>query len=362
LAWLTLSDPFVRIAFWIGTGAFAATLLLGAQIVTLRVLLRRRERGTQATIAKWRPILNAALAGIPATSLPVLARREEIDFLKLWLHLYTSLRGDSRAALDAIATELHCARISHRLLASGNRAQQLVGILVLGHLKDKSAYDRLQRSANDPARLVSRHATWALVQIDPVQAAQRMAPYMVTNPDWAVREIVTALQQARAECEPVLLSMIAQVAPQGEVPAAARQFLPHLPRLLQVIEGLRITPPSALMVRLLRDASSDVLIPALRLVADPALRDAVQPHLQHTDWRVRLQAARTFGRIGMRDDLPAMSSLLTDSQWWVRYRTAQAIAALPFLGRGELQRMADEAGDRYASDILRQVIAEGTPG
>jgi hypothetical protein len=160
----------------------------------------------------------------------------------------------------------------------------------------------------------------------------------------------------------MLVSMVSLVAPRDALPAAAAEFLPHLPRVLQVIEGLRITLSSALMVRLLRDGQPDVLIPALRLVADPALREAVQPHLQHTDWRVRLQAARTFGRIGLREDLPAMSGLLTDSQWWVRYRTAQAVAALPFLNRGELQRMADEAGDRYATDILRQVIAEGTPG
>jgi hypothetical protein len=42
----------------------------------------------------------------------------------------------------------------------------------------------------------------------------------------------------------------------------------------------------------------------------------------------------------------------------VRYRAAQALAELPFLGRAGLERMRDEAGDRYAADMLTQVMAE----
>lgn len=341
------SDPFVRAAFWVGSAAFGATLLISLQIVFLRVGLRRRERLGASTVGKWRPVITAAAAGVPPTSLPPLQRDEYVAFIKLWLHFHVSLRGNAAEALNALARSLGCARIARGMLESGDRSQQLLAILVLGRLRDADAYPLLRRFSSHRARTLSMHASWALVQIDPARAAEGMAPDLITDGEWPVREVVTVLQQARSECEPVLLAMAARGAPA------------HLPRLLQVIEGLRIALPASLAASLLDDKDPEILISVLRCIGDPAVRGGVLPLLQHGDWRIRLQAARTLGRIGRRDDLPALTGLLNDSQWWVRYRTAQAIAGLPFLAPGELEAVADNTGDRYASDILRQVMAEG---
>jgi hypothetical protein len=337
----------VRAAFWVGSAAFAATLLISLQIVFLRVGLRRRERGSDATIAKWRPVVTAVAAGVPPASVPALERAEYIAFFKLWLHFHVSLRGNAADSLNGLAATLGCGQIARTMLDAGDRSQQLLAILVLGRMRDREAYPLLRRFAAHRARTLSMHASWALVQIDPAQAAEGMAPDLIINGEWPVREIVTVLQQARTECEPVLLAMAERAQPA------------HLPRLMQVIEGLRIALPAPLVTRLLADSDPEILISVLRCVGDPAVREGVLPLLRHSDWRVRLQAARTLGRIGGREDLPALAGLLNDSQWWVRYRTAQAIAGLPFLAPGELAAVAANTGDRYASDILRQVMAEG---
>lgn len=345
--WLIHSDPFVRAAFWVGSAAFAATLLISLQIVVLRVGLRRRERSAASTIGKWRPVITAVAAGVPPSSIPTLERGEHVAFIKLWLHFHVSLRGNAADALNALARSLDCGSLARGMLDTGDRSQQLLAILMLGRLRDAGAYPLLRRFAAHRARTLSMHASWALVQIDPARAAEGMAPDLITNSEWPVREVVTVLQQARSECEPVLLAM------------AARGQAAHLPRLLQVIEGLRIALPAPLVAALLNDSDPEILISVLRCIGDPSARAGVVPLLAHSDWRVRLQAARTLGRIGGRDDLPALTSLLNDSQWWVRYRTAQAIAGLPFLAPGELEAVAGNTGDRYASDILRQVMAEG---
>lgn len=39
----TLSDPYLVVAFWTGLGAMGATLLLAAQVVRLRIGLRRAQ-------------------------------------------------------------------------------------------------------------------------------------------------------------------------------------------------------------------------------------------------------------------------------------------------------------------------------
>ena len=53
-----------------------------------------------------------------------------------------------------------------------------------------------------------------------------------------------------------------------------------------------------------------------------------------------------------------LESLLDDKEWWVRYRAAQAIASLPFLGPNQLRQIRDRQTDRYAGDMLQQCFAE----
>jgi len=42
----------------------------------------------------------------------------------------------------------------------------------------------------------------------------------------------------------------------------------------------------------------------------------------------------------------------------VRYRAAQSLAALPFHQEEDLERLWAAQSDRYAKDMLRQVLAE----
>ena len=54
--------------------------------------------------------------------------------------------------------------------------------------------------------------------------------------------------------------------------------------------------------------------------------------------------------------------LLADPQWWVRYRTAQALQHLLAGAEGRLAQVRDAQEDRYARDILTQVMAERALG
>jgi hypothetical protein len=50
--------------------------------------------------------------------------------------------------------------------------------------------------------------------------------------------------------------------------------------------------------------------------------------------------------------------MLGDSQWWVRYRAARALAHLPWMDDERLRHIKGTLTDRYARDILHQVMAE----
>ncbi|GAB2854171.1 hypothetical protein GCM10027277_23320 [Pseudoduganella ginsengisoli] len=340
-----LADPILLAAAWTGTGALALTLVIGLYIIVLRDDLRRRRRQEQRVIAVWRPLLNAALAGEPPASLPALAAADRLTFLKLWVRLHQSVRGDASSGLNQVGAALHCGAIARSLLNSGQRARKLLGILALGHLRDRSAWDSLAREAAGEDAATSVHALWALVQIDPAAAAREMAPLLLRRDDWALSQVAKILHDAHAHWTPVLVAAIPQL-PQERLPSA-----------LRLLEGLRATLPAQVLQGLLRGGSVDVLIAVLRMAAVPDMLDLVRSHISHEDWRVRLQAARALGHIGDASDVPRLQGMLCDSQWWVRYRAAQALASLPFLTQADIQAVC-EGADRFGADMMRQVLAE----
>lgn len=322
-------------------------ILLVLQIGWLRTRLLARQRRAAHAIAIWRPVITAILAGMPGARPATLGRSDEVDFLKLWLHFQANLRGEARQALNRLARELDCEAVAMRLLRRGDRGEQLLAVLILGHLGTAGAVEPLRRVADSTDPLLQVHATISLSRIDPQLTARSIAPVLIANTSWPVREVVTALQEARAACEPVLGALLPRTASE------------HLPRLLQVMEGLRVSLPPAELAPLLRHASVEVVVCALRGAASPSLRAAVLALVAHEDWRVRMHAGKALGRLGQRGDIAAMIGLLSDSEWWVRYRTAQALAAMPFLNHDEVRALADQATDRFAGDMLRQVLAEG---
>lgn len=344
-----LADPILQAAAWTGTGALALTLAIGLYIIALRDGLRRRQRQEARVVAVWRPLLNAALAGEPPAELPALAPADRLTFLKLWVRLHQSVRGEASAGLNQVGVALDCGAIAHTLLASGQRARKLLAILALGHMRDRGAWNGLMKEAagDDPATSV--HALWALVQIDPAAAAHALAPLLLQRGDWALSQVAKILQDAHLHWTPVLMAAMPQLPPE------------RVPSALRLLEGLRATLPAPLLQGLLHDGSVDVLIAVLRMAAVPDMLDLVRSHLAHEDWRVRLQAARALGHIGDASDVPRLQAMLADPQWWVRYRAAQALASLPFLTPADIQAVC-EGADRYGADMMRQVLAESELG
>jgi HEAT repeat protein len=284
--------------------------------------------------------------GAPA-QLPPLPARERIAFLRLWVHLHASLRGSATAALNEVGYRVGCDTGARALLQNGNRAERLLAMLVLGYLRDRNGWAALLSQSAQTDSTVSLYAAAALVQIDPNAAAVRLMPSIIGRTDWPLSQVVTILQDARDGCAPLLVAAL---------PALDTV---HLPRVLRIVEGLRLNLPPALHAQLLRHSSTDVIVGALRIAADPTLLPAIRALAAHDDWRIRVQAGKTLGRIGERSDLDILKRLLADAQWWVRYRAAQALVDSPFFTPQERDALAGDASDRFAADMLRQVIAEG---
>jgi hypothetical protein len=346
VATTTIPDPFVAVAFWSGAAALLLTLALSLQIVRLRIGLRRRERHEARAQAKWRPHLLAALVGEAPQALPPLPARERLPLLALWVHLQASLRGDAREALNEIARRLELGVHARTMLARGPRAQQLLAMLVLGHMRERQAWTLLQRHVGLDANALSLTAMWALVQVDPEAAATYMTPLFIEREQWALSHVAGILQQAAEPVGRVLAALLPRL-------DAAR-----LPRALRIAEALRVSLPAGVMKAALRSDAVPVLVAALRGVLAPDTIGEVRALLAHDDWQVRVQAAKALGRIGERGDAERLVALLADTQWWVRYRAAQALVDLPALSPQDFAQLRAALTDRFASDMLAQVLAE----
>jgi HEAT repeat protein len=105
----------------------------------------------------------------------------------------------------------------------------------------------------------------------------------------------------------------------------------------------------------------EVTAAALNALWHPEDAGLARARLGHAQWFVRLAAAKVLGRIGGAADRAALEALLCDPNWWVRYRAAQALARLPGVDRAVLVALRAAQTDRFAADMLGQVLSEAEP-
>jgi HEAT repeats len=344
----TLSDRYLLVAFVTGSVALVLTALLLLLTVALRVNLKRRERRKLQFTAVWRPVLMNALVDPAACKLPVLQARDWLSFLKLWNYLQESLRGEATDNLNLVARRLHADAQARTLLRQGKRAERLIAILTLGHLRDCESRDDLLASAAGRDTIASLNAARALLQIDPMTGVEQLLPLVLARQDWDVARLAHMLGDARAAFGLLLIRSIVSLKP--------RQML----RALQLVNALRLQLPVATLHYLLHRQHQPpaVLVAALRIAHGAAVLPTVRAHLAHSNWRVRTQAIHALSRFGEPADVTLLSAGLGDAEWWVRYAAAQALASLPFLGHEGLAQLQSSITDATARQMLAQVAAE----
>lgn len=343
---LLILDPFMRFAIWSGVISIGLTILITVQIVFLRLSRLHRERRERLFLQRWQPLLQRAIVE-PGVQLPVLAASEHVFLLKLWNHLHESLHSEAKLGLNRIASRLGCFAIAHQMLRGSGRARQLLAILTLGHLRDRAAWHDLMAETVFVDSAASLNALRAMAQIDAAAVIREMTPALLSRDDWPVGRLVAIFQESSPRFYTPLLQACADGPQKQQLKA------------LRLIEGLQVPLPLPTLAHLLGNAMQpEVIVAALRVTLYPQLLVVVRAHLTHPDWRVRVQAVKALGRIGRASDVSLLATLLDDPEWWVRYRTAQALADVPSFNRTMFDQLLSVTGDRFAHDMLNQVLAE----
>lgn len=348
---LTSANPRVVFAFWLGVVVVAMALLMLLVILVMRQAVARRERHRVRAATFWHGILVDAAQGAAAPA-PALPRRDVTGFVDAWNNLHRTLEDDDNPGLRRVAQEIGLDRQLVLAIDHGNFHNRVMAIIALGYTRSRAHFDQLARYLDDHSTIVSLSAARALMHIDPARAVTMLVPHIVTRPDWPQGGVAQILHEA----EPGVVSQEL-----GEV--ALRANADVAPRLIRFLADVSPSAAAPVIRRLLAAPPDDHLVSTcLQVMTDAGDLDLVRPLLAHDRWHVRMHAAAALGRLGQPGDEQRLLPLLGDTQWWVRYRAAQALTRLPHIGEHDIQCIREAQSDRFACDILDQVMAERNMG
>jgi HEAT repeat protein len=339
----------VSAALWITVASIAGSLLLLLYTLELRFRRRLRERRRASVIAHWREILAAAVTGGDAElQVPVLRRGERQEFLRLWVYTRSMVEGAAADRLIALARRLGLPGLARKQASDSHLGAKLTAIQAQGYLRDSDSFAELAAATDDVNALVSITAAEAMAAIDATRAVDRLIPKIANRRDWPRTNVFKVLQRVGSEVigEPLYRCIRAA----NDDDAAY---------LLQFAEIAEFDVRDALAVELVRTRQNpEVLAGALKIATGHVAVPHIDELLAHPAWYVRMQAAKLLGRMGRAEDAGRLEKLLGDEEWWVRFRAAKALVRLPGLGARNLEQIRMRLIDRYARDILGQVLAE----
>jgi hypothetical protein len=339
--------PIVEFAFWLGVAVAAMTVVMMAATLTMRRVALRRERIYAAAVALWRPIIVAEPGGA-ATDIPSLSARDRSGFIRVWNDVHESLRGGTTGNLVKIARAVGLDQHLYRSLQSATFHDRVMAVIALGHLRSVASFGRVAQYLDDKSPIMSLCTARALMQIDPERAAPQLVPRIVERSDWSQGSIAAILQE---ESGAIVSGQLTEATLKAEGEVASR--------LIRLLAGVSPASAAPIICDWLRSSADEHLVSTcLQVMSNQADLDSVRPLLAHPRWHIRMQAATTLGRLGIPGDEQRLVGMLSDTQWWVRYRAAGGLLNLSFVGTERLRQIQRTLSDAYARDIITHVLAE----
>lgn len=343
-------DLTLSLAQWLAWGTLITVGLMVLSLLILRWVRWQRAPRLAAFEIEWLPRLMACALGDRVVIVP-LKRWQRWPFMKMWLRAQMSLKGSSQERLAALGKAMGCSPMALQRARSPYLSERMVGILALGFLGETQHVPLLLDRLSEGGAQQPVYAGRALLEIDAHAHANTVANALVANAGLDISLTSVVLKPFRPQMANVLLS-------KSPLPGDSLA-LPWL----RLVHALQLHVPMAMLTPFLQqDKDIECLISAIRLVQGEQGGAALAAQAQHADWQVRAQVARALGFIGGPAEIPVLTKLLADAQWWVRYRAAQALLKIPGMSADQLMVRAQITQDRYALSMAQAVIAEAASG
>lgn len=276
-----------------------------------------------------------------------------MNFLLLWNSMQENLIGDVRDNLNFVARWLKLdAKIKKKLIKKGNLSERLLSINTAGHMRSMALWDELEDivQANE-RQMVVMLAAKALARMNDKRAAFVIIPMIAVNKEWSLPAVAAIIKEMRPESVGEALGDVIVRVPEVVVP-----------RLVRFLHFATAEVALAIVLDLLdKYDSPNVIASCLSVIGDVDYGqhiELVRSYASHDSWFVRLQVVAALGKIGTMDDVPLLTKMLVDREWWIRNRAARSLLALPFLDKVQWEIILNQQTDKYAKGALEQALTE----
>lgn len=353
MEWLFRSefDAITSIALWSIAAVLVTTVALFVYTLGLRYATWSSDMRRREFLARWRDVFaSAALDENAAESieLPPVRRSDHTDLLEEWNRARSIVDGAAADNLIVLANRVGIGKLAEELFQQRSVQSKIMAVQTFGHLRQADFFEPIQALLDHPNTALSITAATSLIEIDARRGIELVMPKIHVRRDWPRNRVSILLREAGSDLvsEPMYRA----------IRSASNEDRTYLLQFARLMES---EVRDALVEELIRESNDAGLVTsALKLVSGYRGVPRIAALTQHDAWFVRMQSAKVLGRVGQREHLGILESMLDDPEWWVRYRAAQSIVSLPFLGPNELRALQERQTDKFAVDILQQSFAE----
>lgn len=347
------TDPnwLVHLATNVGLTLAGVSVFLLLQLLVMRGLAGRDEARANHFRTRWQPILAETLFDSP-TFVPPLRRSERYYFLVEWNRLFDMVQGDVTPRLVHLATQVRIDIYAGELLLSGSAKQRLLALVTLGHLRIPGYWPILLAISTNDSPVVSLAAARGLLQMDAEKGVEALLRIYGKRDDWPIHWVAKLLYEVGPDATSIALASAVRDASEANEGA----LVSRLVKLLPTAHAILASPTAVFVLETCDD--DNVVKDCLHVLNDPTGLELARNYLKHSKAHVRMSAVLTLGRLGLPTEVPLIVATLNDSEWWVRYRAAQALVSMPNIGNTELDQLDKELEGQLGQDVLRHVRAE----
>ncbi len=341
-----MENVYLQFVVVAGSGLGGISILLLAVIIYLRWRTKREEVRRNRVGDRWELLVEEWPEKDQASSF---SNADRVHFLALWNEAFEEADRAKRKQFLAIAEYLNLSSFVKTNIDSYHRRRYQPTILAAGFLGLNELSGTLKDICSGGGSFPSVLAARSLVEMEAEDAVEFVLDGMLNRPDWPIPRVEFALQPVPPEpiTEPLLSRLRSE---EGE----------NRSRMMNLLHLAEPEPARSFLVKSLGNSPGDEeAADALRELARVARREdrpVLDPYLNAEAPFLRSLAVGVLGSIGNREDFDLLHNLLGDPDYWVRYRSALAMMDLDGVEEEEVKRILENHEDRFARDMLRQVI------
>lgn len=357
ISYLDSQPSFFTFLFW------TSLVLAGLLTLTYLYLLISRINHEYVkfrklqVVADWQQIFNAVRKGEEPLRLPPTSRSNRKYLLELWLEERAISGKRNAAALDELASRMHLAETICNILRPGKMEllpQQVwlhaLAINAARHIDTVNTRKAVHFHANSDNLFLAAQACACLAS-NKIDGYEKAIMGIMFRFPGNIPDIFDEVSKAGGA--DVLL-----------VVQPLLDRLPHHTRMNFI--SLAANSGDERLVPLLKDRlqvtnSEEEIAAILRLlgkVGDSSEVSLIETFLEHPTTFVRIQAVRAIGRLAQEYDVQKLIPLLSDSEWWLRYRTARALMKLLDGDMETFENIQRNVTDNFAKQIINHAREE----